>query len=70
MIRACLAVLLGTAMSLSAGGVALAAEPEPPDGPESMVDAINEVRARHDLAPLRRDPRALSFLWRLRTPAD
>ena len=56
MIRACLAVLLGTAIGLSAGGVALAAEPEPPDGPESMVDAINEVRARHDLAPLRRDP--------------
>ena len=56
MIRACLAVLLGTVLSLSAGGVALAAEPEPPDDPETMVDAINDVRARHDLAPLRRDP--------------
>ena len=55
MIRACLAVLLGTALSLSAGGLALAAEPEPRDDPGAMVDAINDVRARHDLSPLRRD---------------
>ena len=56
MIRACLAVLLADGPGPSAGGVRLRPSPSLRTIRRRWSTPCDDVRARHDLAPLSRDP--------------